>query len=324
MIESLTKEQTDKFPFYVKKWIDIGLSTSEINEERAVKAINLVYNRGGIEEPKKIYFVKSPMAMFILIEMLNSINSNNVPNSVNSFSDSLKRNIRDYMLKSVYGCHEAGWLSYFDFFRNEFPEKFQLKQLDGLMEAAKEVGWFFPSKEICIVSEKPNSICLDDRNRIHNPAGAAISYRDGFSIYAINGVRVPKYVIEQPELITVDKIKNQKNVEIRRVMLDKYDIKKYIEDCGAKLIHKDLDKLGNSVELYKEELEGDEPIMMVKVINSTPEPDGTSKVYFLRVPHTEEVDKTGVLKGEMCDAIQAQAWTFGKTKEQFEKMSIQT
>ena len=35
--------------------------------------------------------------------------------------------------------------------------------------------------------------------------------------------------------------------------------------------------------LYKKEFENDEPLMMVKVVNSTPEPDGSFKDYYIRV-----------------------------------------
>ena len=42
----------------------------------------------------------------------------------------------------------------------------------------------------------------------------------------------------------------------------------------------------------------DEPIVMVEVINATPEPDGTPKHYWLRVPP------------EITTAQEAVAWTF--------------
>lgn len=44
---------------------------------------------------------------------------------------------------------------------------------------------------------------------------------------------------------------------------------------------------------------------MVKVVNSTPEPDGSYKDYFLRVPPT------------ITTAHEAVAWTFGKTAETY-------
>jgi hypothetical protein len=47
----------------------------------------------------------------------------------------------------------------------------------------------------------------------------------------------------------------------------------------------------------------------VHVVNSSPEPDGSYKEYFLRVPPT------------MTRARQAIAWTFGLTEEEYEPLS---
>jgi hypothetical protein len=52
----------------------------------------------------------------------------------------------------------------------------------------------------------------------------------------------------------------------------------YIQAVGAKLVHKD--EYG---ELYRIEMGDDEALQMVKVMNSTPEPDGSVKPYWLRV-----------------------------------------
>ena len=47
-------------------------------------------------------------------------------------------------------------------------------------------------------------------------------------------------------------------------------------------------------------------VVMVEVVNSTPEPDGTSRTYWLRVPPATRTAKEGV------------AWTFGLTAETYE------
>ena len=78
------------------------------------------------------------------------------------------------------------------------------------------------------------------------------------------------------------------------MLTERYGLAKYLEDSGAKKIHED--ELG---ELYRTEFPDDEPLVMVKVMNSTPEPDGSRKPYFLRVPP------------EITIARDAVAWTFG-------------
>lgn len=336
MIEALTQEQIDKFPFYVDKWVKIGLSTEDVNKQDAENAINKCYELGGISKPKKIIWVQSPIAIYCLLEILKgsdegdnkllrdsiltsleskdsiSVNIETKGAAWDSVKLSLKSNINDYLWNSIYGQHSAGWLSFYDFFKNEFPEELDLSKIEGLIELAKTCGWIYTTKDICIASNKPNLLNRDDRGRLHSLSGAALSYRDGWSIYSVNGVRVPEYIILNPELITVDKIKEQNNTEIRRIMINIYGDSKYLNDSGAVMIHKD--EFG---ELYKAEVSDDESIVMVKVINSSPEPDGTFKNYFLRVPPSEDLDKTGILKGDMLRAKQAVAWTFGETEEEY-------
>lgn len=57
--------------------------------------------------------------------------------------------------------------------------------------------------------------------------------------------------------------------------------------------------------LYRKELRHDEPLLIVRVTNATPEADGTFKDYFLRVPPHIETAKEAV------------AWTFGLTEREY-------
>jgi hypothetical protein len=125
-------------------------------------------------------------------------------------------------------------------------------------------------------------------------------------VFAWHGVRVPRYVILTPRDITVEIIQKENNAEVRRVMLERYGVGRYLEDSGARVIHSS----GNNI-LYKQDLPNDESIVCVRVLNSTPEPDGELKSYFLRVPP------------DIVDADAAVAWTFGMDKAEY-KPSIET
>jgi hypothetical protein len=57
--------------------------------------------------------------------------------------------------------------------------------------------------------------------------------------------------------------------------------------------------------LSRYELPGDEPLVMVEVVNATPEPDGTHHIYWLRVPPT------------VGSAREAVAWTFGLNADHY-------
>jgi hypothetical protein len=92
----------------------------------------------------------------------------------------------------------------------------------------------------------------------------------------------------------------EENAEVRRIMIERYGQARYLVDSEAKVIHSD--DFGT---LYRTEIAHDEPLVMVKVVNSTPESDGSFKDYFLRVPP------------EMERAKQAVAWTFAKQEAEY-------
>ena len=109
--------------------------------------------------------------------------------------------------------------------------------------------------------------CIDDM---------AIKYSDGWGVYSINGIMLDEKYFK--DTLTTNIIDECTNTEQRRVLITKYGTQKYIQDSGSIKIHSD--EWGT---LYRKERQGDTPIEMVKVVNSTPEPDGTFKNYWLRV-----------------------------------------
>ena len=160
---------------------------------------------------------------------------------------------------------------------------------------------------LTIALEKPTAFRLDDEGRLHDESGPALSYSDGFALYAWKGVIANRDIVERPETITCEYIERADNSEVRRVMIERYGEARYLQDSGAILVHED--DFGS---LYRKELPNDEALVMVKVVNSTPEPDGTYKDYFLRVPPEIETAK------------QAVAWTFGFDNVDDYDPSVQT
>jgi hypothetical protein len=237
-----------------------------------------------------------------------------------SVRDSVWDSVRASVWESGYGQHDANWLAFYEYSRDVCNLKEETNKLEGLIDLAKNAGWFLPHENICFVSERHSILNRDDQGRLHSLSEAAVLYPDGWAIYAVHGVRVPEYIIKNPEKITIEKIESEENAEIKRVMVDIFGLDKYIQNCGAKLIHKD-----NLGELYKKEQSNDEDMLIVKVINSTAEPDGTFKNYFLRV-HPEcrpllENNETG--NAQELTATNAIASTFGMYGHEY-KLQIET
>ncbi len=160
--------------------------------------------------------------------------------------------------------------------------------------AAFEAGlwvYMFLSDEVLLV---PRPQVRLRQGRLHWDQGPAVAWPDGTRLWFWNGVEVPGHVVEDPARLTKKDILSEENVEVRRVMLERYGLQKFLVDVAAAAVHSD-----DFGVLYRVELPGDEPLVMVKVLNSTPEPDGTYKEYFLRVPP------------DIATARAAVAWTFG-------------
>lgn len=166
-----------------------------------------------------------------------------------------------------------------------------------------------------VVADRPLVLRLDDQGRLHSEAGPAAAWGDGTVVHAWHGVRVASWVIDEPARITTAAIDEETNIEVRRVLVERFGAERYLRAGGAILVHEDA--MGR---LWRKPLGSepaprprprwsrpppptpttvDEPLCMVEVRNSTPEPDGTHRTYFLRVPPT------------MRTARQAVAWTFG-------------
>ncbi|MFI1382529.1 DUF6745 domain-containing protein [Embleya sp. NPDC020886] len=201
------------------------------------------------------------------------------------------------------GQHDAAWLAVFDGLKERFPE-FDFPVLAELAEVARHVGWWWPYERVVLVSERPTTMHRDDQSRLHNGDGPALTYADGFALHAWRGMPVPADFVgglgPGGSRLTVRAIHNEDNAELRRVMLEIYGYDRYLREVGAQPL--DRDETGV---LWEIELDDDEPIMMVEVLNSTPEPDGSTRTYWLRVPPDTETAREGV------------AWTFGLSPEEY-------
>ena len=202
----------------------------------------------------------------------------------NSVRESVGARVWNSVRDSGYGQHDAAWLGFHDFFREVCALEKITAPLLGLTAIAQSAGWFLPYKNICWVSERHSILERDERGRIHNISGPAIAYPDGWKIYAVHGVRVPEWIVEQPEKITTAHIGEEQNAEVRRVMLDRFGAARYLKEIGATLIDHDE----NFGTLRRADLREDEPLVMLEVVNRSKEPDGTYKHYTLRVPPNME------------------------------------
>lgn len=123
------------------------------------------------------------------------------------------------------------WLGIFDYFLNVF--KLPLGRMEGLVMLAQSCGWCRPFKDGVIFVERPCVLSLDDSKRLHNETGAALQYPDGEGVWAWHGIRVERWVIEEPKKITPAAIFSENNTEIRRAMRNIYGTARLMKAAGA-------------------------------------------------------------------------------------------
>lgn len=199
MHTSLTAEQEASLPEYRDRWIKIGLDTSPINEQRAMDAVRLAYECAGLPAPRYFLFADGPQeAMRFLggasqitltaeeMDRLSSQGPLALTEEVRKQSQGAKPRIE---WPTTYGQHNAGYLSFYEFFADHFG---LAEQSRGLREIGKECGWVWMYADLVIISRKPIRLTMNSQGRLHNERVAAIEYADGTKVYAFNGVVIPE------------------------------------------------------------------------------------------------------------------------------------
>ena len=286
MIEKLTAEQTAQIAIYRDKWIDVGMSCEPMNFEAAKSAMIKAYELANLPAPTQFYAAASPTAAIELIKKLDS-----------SLSD------KDIFDEFIYGCHEAGWLSYYEYFKDVCGIR-DCSKLDGLTEYAKHAGWASVYDDVVVIQDRPEHILFDDQGRVHSETDAAIKYRDGTGVYMWHGVRVPTEWITNKSELSAKTALTWKNIEQRRAACEIVGWAQVLRELDAKTIDVDDDPMiGTLVEVTIPDV-GRERFL--KVIC------GTGSEFALPVPP------------DMTTALGANAWTYDLDGDTLRKLEVRT
>ena len=307
-IDKITEEQTAMFPVWVKKWNAIGLSCEPADFEKAKEAALKAYDVCKLKRPSVVLTADSPMeTLYKGTETWVKMKYPKLKGE--DFKKEVKSQLKNSFNNFYHGSLWASWGAYVSFFRDVMHwenETLDLFKIDE--DLITSCGWVWWHEDIVVICNRPREINLDPEGRLHNPEGFSISYRDNWGLYHVHGVLVPDYVITNPEKITIADIDKETNAEVRRVKIERYKRGEEIEgnaafirDAGGKKLDHD-ERFGT---LWRREVPNDEAIVMIEVINSTREPDGHFKKYWLRVPPT------------ITTAHEAAAWTFNKSTKEY-------
>lgn len=207
------------------------------------------------------------------------------------------------------------YLSFFqDIAKLDLPE---FKAYSHWRVLAERSGPRVVHPDFCMISDRPEVLTVDEAHRPHSDTGPFCRWRDGSALYAVHGVRVPAWVVEHPDRLNVDTIHAETNTEIQRVMIERFGWDAYADACGAEIIDHD--------ERYGTLMRGPAGLF-VRVINRSPEPDGSFRQYILPVsdecePLPDPADPNATLgEPQKLTARNAVASTFGMRGDEYEQL----
>ena len=267
MIKQLTDAQIARFPEFIKKWTDIGLSTQPADRLRAEHGIRLAYETAKLRAPLKIVWTTSPLAQVLTESCVRKENASvhasvlasvrasvrdsvlaSVRDSVHaSVRDSVRDSVHDSVLASVYarcdwwfgnGQHDAPWCAYLNFFREAAGLITQTDHAEPHREIVESAGWFSPYQQICWIAERHRRLRLNQRGQLHSHDGMAVEYPDGWGVWEWNGVRVDEQIILQPDTLTPEQIATETNAQVRQVMVERVGIERVCQMFKAQCLDK--------------------------------------------------------------------------------------
>lgn len=168
------------------------------------------------------------------------------------------------------------------------------RKLAAFTDLVYRVDGLWAFAKVAVVLEPPSEVHLDEFGRFHRTDGPALRWKDGSTLFAVDGrFAADPAILLGTEELTIFHIRQEPDPGIRRALLQTYGPEKVMRELGRKV---GQDGTG---ELWRVDDFDGEPLVMVRVINSSPEPDGSYKPYWLRVPPATPSAHAGV------------SWTFG-------------
>ena len=272
MITKLTKKQKAKLVAYRDKWLNIGLSTEQASLERTKEIISNVYTHLLNKTNVPVVILDNPFDTWVAV-CIHSVKNNQVWGQVrnqvmdqvrnqvmNQVVDQVRNQVKglklvDFIYPYLDGNLMSGYFSLYDFLLNELNVKIKgkVKDMFEIYKSTSELSLIYPFDDICFVSAKPIEIHFNENKILHNSNGPSIKYKGKFELYHLNGIKVSKEIVKiKPEKITVNRILQEQNVEIRRELLRKLGIDNFIIKLRVKPVDASED-----YELYKIKLGSD-------------------------------------------------------------------
>ena len=286
-----------------------GATTTEIETRRAVRAATLgVASGSGLMQPRESYPVPvGPPAWCSGQEGCRA-----AVTVLGPHAQAGREACTKYYQMWNGGNQWSGYVAYLSFFRHVVQCPLDDTAWDAY-ETLAAMGPRMVHEQFCLISERPVHLTVDAEHRPHNETGPYCRWRDGSALYAWHGVYVAADVIEHPERLTVADIRAEPNDEIRRIKVARMGEARFIREGGGEQVHEDAFGV-----LYRMASGHDDDVLVVRLENSTPEPDGSRRVFWRYVHPELRPMRAGRLGDrQTLTAHNAVASTFGLRGEEY-------
>jgi hypothetical protein len=193
-------------------------------------------------------------------------------------------------------CMELNALAVFDHPAQRRLVDIWLPMMDAF-EAALWCYWITPNEVLCV----PRPVLHIVNNHLHRADGPAVEWPTGERYWLWRGVPVPQWLIEEPSRITPSVIRGERQLELRRCMIERFGVERFFRETVPRPARED--RYGK---LWRCDFGDDDPYTAVEVEDGTTGPDGRRRKHFLSVPP------------EMRTAHEAVAWSYGLAPEQYD------
>ena len=178
-----------------------------------------------------------------------------------NIGDNIRANIRDNIrelkikyIETYFWCqHSIGWIAYYKYFNKYklLPYDENFKILDIWYDLACSCGWCYTFENMVFVCEKPSELSIDGMGRLHKDGGMALKYSDGYGLYMLNGIRVPKWLAMTPaEKLDPALALKETNADVQREIIRKIGAERMLKHCDAKTLDTWIDpKTGHTYKL---------------------------------------------------------------------------
>lgn len=160
-------------------------------------------------------------------------------------AEEFREAVRSALRPALWGQMEY-WASFYLYCKHigvEYAPE-DRERLDLWAEIAQSCGWWWPYENLAILTDRPVAIRWDTNSVneratpvLHCDGGPAVEFSDGWGIYALNGVRVPREVAETPaNKLDAHWLVRERNAEARREIARKIGMERILADLNAKVV----------------------------------------------------------------------------------------